>query len=141
MNLNQITIKSQNVKKAVKFYQQLGLRLIVDSSPRYVRLECPAGGSTFSISHSDLSMDKSTVVYFEVKNLDQIYQQLKQHGVEFDTPPQDKDWLWREAGLTDPDGHPLKLFSAGKNRRNPPWRLAVKKWFEYMSESPMNLMK
>lgn len=54
MNLNQITIKSSDVNRAVQFYQKLGLRLIVDSSPRYVRFELPIGGSTFSISHSDV---------------------------------------------------------------------------------------
>ncbi len=117
------------------------MRLIVDSSPRYVRFESPQGESTFSISHSDLKSDKSTVMYFEVRNLDHVYQQLNQHGIAFNSPPQDKEWLWREAELDDPDGHPLKLFTAGKNRKNPPWRLAAKRWFEYFSDSPVNLMK
>ncbi len=49
MDLNQITIPSINVAKATEFYQTLGLRLIVDALPRYVRLECPKGNSTFSI--------------------------------------------------------------------------------------------
>ncbi len=141
MNLNQITIKSIDVNRAVQFYQQLGMRLIVDSSPRYVRFESPHGESTFSISHSVNESDKSTVLYFEVKKLDQVYHRLNQQGIAFNSPPENKDWLWREAELNDPDGHPLKLYSAGKNRKNPPWRLAFKKWYEYMSESPVNLMK
>lgn len=40
MNLNQVTI---NCSKTVEFFQQLGLLLIVDSLPRYARLECPDG--------------------------------------------------------------------------------------------------
>jgi len=43
MNLNQITIPSVDVVKAVEFYKQLGMKLIVDSMPRYVRFECVDG--------------------------------------------------------------------------------------------------
>lgn len=141
MNLNQITIKSQDVNRSVEFYQKLGLRLIVDSSPRYVRFECPGGDSTFSISHGEVTKDPSTVMYFEVTDLDQCHQKLKAQGILFTTEPEDKDWLWRESGLHDPDGHPLILFTAGSNRRNPPWRIVVKHWYEYFSQSPVNLMK
>ena len=141
MNLNQITIKSTDVSLAVKFYLKLGLKLIVDSTPRYARLECPVCGSTFSISQGDVSVEQTTVIYFEVEDIDQKYQQLKQQGLEFNCPPKDKDWLWREANLNDPDGNPLKLFAAGKNRKNPPWRIPTKRWFECISDSPYNLMK
>ncbi|WP_435413616.1 VOC family protein, partial [Psychroserpens mesophilus] len=37
MNLNQITIPSLDVEKATAFYKTLGLHLIVDALPRYVR--------------------------------------------------------------------------------------------------------
>ncbi len=37
MNLNQITIPSVDLEKAVVFYKKLGLHLIVDALPRYVR--------------------------------------------------------------------------------------------------------
>jgi hypothetical protein len=33
------------------------------------------------------------------------------------------DYLWREARLADPDGHELRLYRAGPNRLNPPWKL------------------
>jgi len=141
MNLNQITIKSPDVNRAVKFYQKLGLRLIVDSSPRYVRFECPQGDSTFSISFGEVANDASIKIYFEVEDVKRTYKSLTAQGVHFTSEPQDKSWLWRESGLNDPDGHPLVLFSAGKNRRNPPWKVKAKQWFEYLCESPVNLMK
>jgi len=111
------------VNRSVAFYQKLGLRLIVDSSPRYVRFECSDGNTTFSISHSDDIKQSSTVMYFEVEDIDNQYQKLKALGIEFNSEPEDKDWLWREAELNDPNGHPLILFSAGENRKNPPWRV------------------
>lgn len=49
MNLNQVTIPSLDLSKSVPFYQQLGLKLIVESQPHYARFECPDGNSTFSI--------------------------------------------------------------------------------------------
>ena len=51
MNLNQVTVPSLNVKKAVEFYQQLGLKLIVENYPSYARFECPEGLSTVSMSY------------------------------------------------------------------------------------------
>ncbi len=141
MNLNQITIKSKDVNCAVEFYKKLGLQLIVDSRPRYVRFESPEGESTFSISHDDQVKDVSTTIYFEVDNIDRVYNKIKGQSVNFTSPPEDKKWLWREASLKDPDGHPLIIFSAGNNRKCPPWRLVKKRWFEYFADSPVNLMK
>lgn len=124
MNLNQVTLKSSDVDCAVKFYQKLGFQLIVDSSPRYVRFACPDGDSTFSISHTQtVKQDLSTVLYFEVDDVDGVYENLSAKGIRFSSQPEDKRWLWREVSLNDPDGHPLILFCAGKTRKNPPWRL------------------
>ena len=48
---------------------------------------------------------------------------LSEAGVVFDTDPADESWLWREARFRDPDGHCWKLYFAGENRVNPPWRV------------------
>ena len=124
MNLNQVTIPSVDVPRAVTFYQQLGLRLIVNSSPRYVRFECPNGTTTFSIHHVEqLSPNPDLVLYFECEQLDEVVAELKSKDIVFDADPKDQDWLWREAYLRDPDGNMLCLFYAGENRLNPPWRV------------------
>ncbi|MEO1031737.1 MAG: VOC family protein [Bacteroidota bacterium] len=125
MNLNQITIPSLDVVKATAFYKKLGLLLIVDALPRYVRFECPDGESTFSIhvvEELPTGKDRMTM-YFENENLDEVVSRLQEKGITFTSEPEDKPWLWREAHLYDPDGNPIILYSAGKNRKNPPWRL------------------
>ena len=61
MNLNQITIPSLDVEKAVTFYKTLGLHLIVNALPRYVRFECPDGDSTLSIHKSELDINFNEV--------------------------------------------------------------------------------
>lgn len=124
MNLNQVTIPSSDVAKATAFYQTLGLRLIVDALPRYVRFECPDGDATFSIHHVEkVSKENGISIYFEVEDLDTQVHDLQQKGIEFISLPEDKSWLWREAHLNDLDGNHLILFYAGKNRKNPPWRI------------------
>jgi len=124
MNLNQVTVPSINVKKAIEFYQKLGLKLIVKSLPKYARFEVPQGNATFSIHLVDtLPKGFGVTVYFENDNLDNLVNQLQSKGIVFDSLPEDKPWLWREACLKDLDGNQIILYHAGKNRKNPPWRI------------------
>ncbi|WP_400077262.1 VOC family protein [Winogradskyella sp. R77965] len=124
MNLNQVTISSLNVTKSTTFYQTLGLNLIVDALPRYVRLECPDGESTFSISKvEELPIGNKITLYFEVENLSKTVSDLKQKGITFNTEITEQPWLWTDIHLSDPDGHEIIIYHAGKNRKNPPWRI------------------
>lgn len=124
MNLNQITIPSLNLEKSIPFYQTLGLRLIVKSTPNYARFECPDGNSTFSIQQVDeLPKGNGIHIYFECNNLDEFVNELVDKGIEFDEMPNDKKWLWREAHLKDVDKNHLILYYAADNRLNPPWKL------------------
>ena len=125
MNLNQVTIPSLDLEKATEFYKLLGLKLIVDALPRYVRFECPDGDSTLSIHKVDtIPKENGISIYFEDAHLDDLVSELKTKGITFISDPEDKSWLWREAHLKDPDGNHIILFHAGVNRKNPPWRLS-----------------
>lgn len=127
MNLNQVTVPSLNVRKAISFYKKLGLQLIVESLPNYARFECPVGTSTFSIHLVDELPDGAGVyVYFECEDLDEKVALLKSNGLQFDQELKDERWLWREARLKDHDGNQLILFYGGENRLNPPWRIEEK---------------
>lgn len=124
MNLNQITVPSTDLEKAVPFYKTLGLELIVDALPRYARFLCPVGNSTFSIHLVEkLPTGHGITVYFECEQLDKEVERLKKAGIVFKQDPIDQSWLWREAHLNDPDGNAIILFWGGENRVNPPWRV------------------
>lgn len=124
MNLNQVTVPSLNLDKSVPFYESLGLKLIVSSSEKYARFECPNGDATFSIHKVEsLPTGDGIIVYFESDKLDQQVNQLIEKGFEFEELPTDKKWLWREARLKDPDNNQIILFYGGENRKNPPWKL------------------
>ncbi len=128
MNLNQVTIYTSKPIETAEFFQKLGLKIIVDSLPRYARLECPDGDSTISIQEVESRPVGSVppnniVLYFECDDLDAEVARLKSLGLAFDEDPTDRPWLWRQAYLKDPDGNKICLFHAGDNRKNPPWRV------------------
>ena len=124
MNLNQVTIYCEKTVETVEFFKNLGLRLIVDSLPRYARLECPDGESTLSVNIAGPVQPLNNIIlYFECENLDAEVDRLKSLGLKFDEDPSDRSWLWRQAYLKDPNGNRICLFHAGENRKNPPWRV------------------
>lgn len=124
MNLNQITVPSLDLSKAIPFYQKLGLKLIVNALPNYARFICPDGNSTFSIHLVEKFPEGEGIsVYFECEDLDKHVKELLKKGILFDEIPNDKNWLWREARLKDPDNNQIILFFGGDNRLNPPWKI------------------
>ena len=124
MNLNQVTLPALNVSESVAFYKALGLKLIVDSIPRYARFECVEGNATLSLHEVESNPDRAgVVVYFECEDLDSRVEALRSIGLEFDCSPKDEKWLWREARLRDPSNNVVCLYWAGENRLHPPWRV------------------
>lgn len=124
MNLNQVTVPSGDLSRSIDFYRRLGLTLIVESLPRYARFECPNGEATFSVEQkAGPAAPSGIVVYFECEDVDATVAAIRERGIAIDAEPRDQPWLWREAYLRDPDGNALCLFTAGRNRKYPPWRL------------------
>lgn len=122
MKLNQVTLPVDDMAAAFDFYRRMGFTPIVDT-PHYARFECPEGGSTFSLSLAEAGVRNASVIYFEHQELDTLVIDLKEKGFEFDQDPEDMSYLWREAILRDPSGNKIKLYWAGENRLNPPWRV------------------
>ena len=124
MNLNQVTLPAIDVEASLQFYRDMGFRVIVNSSPRYVRFACPEGDATFSLHRVErLAQDSGVVIYFECSDLDSRVTALVDKGFRFTQLPVDERWLWREARLKDPAGNEVCLFFAGENRKNPPWKV------------------
>ena len=122
MNLNQITLPAHDMEIATEFYRRMGFLQIVDT-PHYARFECTEGNSTFSLSLTENGGENASVIYFEHENLDELVLMLKARGFEFEQEPTDMGHLWRESILYDPSRNKIKLYWAGENRVNPPWRV------------------
>ncbi|MEJ6472685.1 VOC family protein [Pseudoalteromonas piscicida] len=124
MNLNQVTLPVDDMVAACQFYRALGFTQIVDT-PHYARFECPEGNATFSLSLATPPIHNGAVIYFEHEQLDEWVTELQGKGILFEQTPMDQPYLWREAVLLDPAGNKIKLYWAGNNRHNPPWRVEL----------------
>lgn len=128
MDLNQVTLPVTDMEVAAAFYRRMGFLQIVDT-PHYARFECTEGTATFSLavsesSGADASAPRSrSTIYFEHEQLDDLVSSLKARGIAFVHDPEDKSYRWREALLLDPDGNTIKLYWAGEDRLDPPWRV------------------
>lgn len=125
MDLNQVTLPVNDMEVAVRFYLRLGFTQIVDT-PHYARFCCPVGNSTFSLSLEQGGFHNGAVIYFESENLEQLVESLLARGVQFEQLPTEQPYLWKEAVLRDPSGNWIKLYRAGKNRLDPPWKKVVR---------------
>ncbi|WP_194435628.1 VOC family protein [Vibrio fluminensis] len=124
MNMNQVIVAVDNIEEAVMFYKTLGLNQIVEDD-HYARFSFPDGDATFSVylDPAKKAIECRAVIYFEHERLDELVMTLKGKGIEFDQEPIDQPYLWREAVLSDPSGNKIKLYWAGENRLNPPWKI------------------
>jgi catechol 2,3-dioxygenase-like lactoylglutathione lyase family enzyme len=123
MRLNHVTLHVGDFDRAVAFYTRLGFVQLV-AAEGYARFQCPEGEATLSLESREGPVSSPNVsIHFESDDLDALVADLKLKGIEFEQDPTDQPYLWREAVVRDPDGHPLFLYHAGTNRLNPPWRL------------------
>ncbi len=122
MKMNQVTIPASDIQESAEFYRRMGFLQIVENN-HYARFVSTEGDATFSIYLSDEYVKNPTVVYFEDEDLDKLVLELKAKGLNFLQDPTDMEYLWREAILEDPVGNKIKLYWAGENRLNPPWRI------------------
>ena len=129
MRLNQISIACTDYAASVAFYRALGLRQIVDAPPSYARFECLSRSAedeppTLSLHTVEPGTQISTtMIYFEVEEVDATCKQLHDEAAIAFSAPQDQHWLWREAWAEDPAGNRVCIYHAGTNRRFPPWRV------------------
>ena len=124
MRLNHVTLIVTDLQASISFYEKLEFEQIVLEEPRYVRFTLPSGDETLSLEVTGETATESRVqLYLECSNLDACCKKLKGKGLAFEQEPTDMDYLWREARLRDPDGHQIRLYCAGENRLNPPWRI------------------
>ena len=126
LRLNQITLAAKDMAASVLFYEKLGLKRIVDSAPRYVRFEFPDDGqgtqATLSLHTAQTDFTPTPdipLIYFEVDDVEAF---LAEKDLKPLTTPEMKSYLWFEADIEDPSGNRIRLFTAGENRRFPPWR-------------------
>ena len=122
MRLNHVTLPADDLAASIAFYEALGLELIVHSAPRYARFAVD-DGSTLSVEVTDDGRAGSAEIFLHCGDVDADVAAAVARGLVFDWPSTDQSYLWRTAGLRDPAGNRVVLFTAGANQHFPPWRL------------------
>lgn len=124
MRFNHVTLIVSDLERSMAFYRTLGLTPIVHAPPRYARFVFPDGDETLSVEVTgEPRLAPRAQLFFECRDLDRTVADLEAQGLEFVQAPTDMAYLWREARLVDPDGHDIRLYFAGVNRLDPPWKL------------------
>jgi hydroxymethylpyrimidine/phosphomethylpyrimidine kinase len=124
MRLNHVTLPAHDYAASCAFYERLGLRQIVAAPPRYARFEMMPGETTLSIEVMEGGGRAGAAeIYLACADVDAEWHAATARGLIFDFAPQDETYLWRRAGLTDPAGNRIFLYTAGRNHRFPPWRI------------------
>jgi catechol 2,3-dioxygenase-like lactoylglutathione lyase family enzyme len=125
VRLNHVTLMASDVESSARFYVRLGLTQIVADYPDYARFVSPQGDTTLSLHRAERSAPaRLASIHFEVDDVDHAVERLEQAGFRFASDPIDQPYRWREVTLLDPDGYRIYIYHAGKNRLDPPWRLA-----------------
>lgn len=113
--IGQIAINVRDARRAVEFYRDvLGMELLFEV-PRMGFFDCD--GIRLMLSEVDAaeSGPLSSIVYFGVDDIQQVFEKLNGAGVEFTSPPRQiatvgDHNLWM-AFFKDPDGNILGLMS------------------------------
>jgi catechol 2,3-dioxygenase-like lactoylglutathione lyase family enzyme len=122
VRLNHVTLPAEVLAESIGFYQALGLELIVLAAPRYARFAVD-DGSTLSVEVTEDGRAGSAEIFLHCESVDADVAAAEARGLSFDWPPTDQSYLWRTAGLRDPAGNRIILFTPGGNQHFPPWRL------------------
>ena len=97
MRLNQVLILSQDVERAVAFYEALGLERLAVNYPCDARLLCPGeadgskSGAMLAIEHTaQMPVRPNATIYFECDDIDRTVARLRARGIVFDSGPLDE---------------------------------------------------
>lgn len=86
-NVRQIGIPVRNIQKAIDFYKDLlGLPLLFNTD-NMAFFECNETRLLLSLPEKEEFAHSSSVIYFQVKNIKEIYEELFNKGVSFIDEP------------------------------------------------------
>jgi catechol 2,3-dioxygenase-like lactoylglutathione lyase family enzyme len=109
VSLSAITLATQDMARAVRFYEALGFRIVHGGAGE--AFTSFAFGSSFlnltSETHGPLHWWGRAIIY--VTDVDAFYRRAKANGIEPQFEPRDAPWNERYFHLTDPDGHELSF--------------------------------
>lgn len=85
--INQIGVPVKDLERAIEFYkEQLGLSLLFNTDTMAF-FDCDGLRLMLSLPEKEQFTHASSVLYFEVEDIDRSYTDFQARGVEFSSPP------------------------------------------------------
>ena len=110
-----LTLHVQDLARSVEFYSRIpGAEMLVHRPGMFAMFRMGAG----RLGLLQANLPRPFHVELEVPDLDAMYQELKQAGVEPESPPTDRPWGERDFHVIDPDGNILEFDSADAPNAN-----------------------
>ena len=114
--IHSLLLFCKDLNSTLEFYKQLGFS--VEQSDDALRLKFGDFRLCFMDESKTTIKDKENIekgggmfVYFEVDNVDDFYQALKNNNIMTSSEPKTWPWGKREFAVKDPDGYKLIFFS------------------------------
>jgi predicted enzyme related to lactoylglutathione lyase len=114
--ITQLLIPVDDFERGVAFYRDvLGLRLLFAAPPQMAFFQCGGVRLLVGVTPAGQKVQRSSAIYFEVKDIQAVYTSLAAQGVQFKAAPHvvnrsAKSEVWL-AEFVDPDGNQLALMS------------------------------
>lgn len=106
-----ITLWSKNFDASINFYKDI-LGLSVEyQDENFVQFQTE-GTKLYihRIKDGEELLRKHTVeIHFEVTDVDEVFDELRSKGIEFDGRPENMPWGTRQASFRDPEGYAIEL--------------------------------
>jgi|SRR5882724_9477209 len=86
--IEQIAVNAHDIERAVEFYRdKLGMTLLFSVPPNLAFFDCNGIRLMLSLPAKPEFDHPSSIIYFNVKNIEQASETLSARGVQFEEPP------------------------------------------------------
>jgi predicted enzyme related to lactoylglutathione lyase len=112
----QLLIPVESLEAGVTFYKDvLGLTHLFSAPPQMAFFDCAGVRLLVGVMPGGQTPQRGSAIYFQVKDIDGVYESLRNKGVAFKSAPHivnrtPHSELWLSE-FTDPDGNQLALMS------------------------------
>ena len=109
-SISALTLATHDMARAVRFYAALGFALRYGGeSASFTSFSAGNACLNLTTEGSEREWSWWGRVIFHVANVDQLYQQAVDAGLQPQAPPRDATWGERFFHIVDPDGHELSF--------------------------------
>ena len=108
-SISAVTLATHDMARALRFYRALGFPLRYGGDAAAFSSLSAGNACLNLIAESERDWSWWGRIIFYVADVDDLYRQAVDAGLQPDAPPQDATWGERYFHISDPDGHELSF--------------------------------